>query len=72
MARMKRDNLSKVCFYIDVEAVKAAKVAAIKKGIDPDIAGNSSALIRHLVSEFCKGDIPEKCDTLEDILNREG
>ena len=54
MARKKRENLSKVCLYIDVEAVKSAKVAAIKKGIDPDIAGNSSALIRHLVSEFLR------------------
>ena len=54
MSRKKRENLSKVCFYIDVEAVKAAKVAAIKKGLDPDIAGNSSALIRHLVSEFLR------------------
>jgi len=54
MARKKRENLSKVCLYIDVEEVKAAKVTAIKKGIDPDIAGNSSALIRHLVSEFLR------------------
>ena len=54
MARKKRDNLSKVCFYIDVEEVKASKIAAIKKGLDPDIAGNSSALIRHLVSEFLR------------------
>jgi len=54
MSRKKRDNLSKVCLYIDVEEVKAAKVAAMKKGIDPDIAGNSSALIRHLVSEFLR------------------
>lgn len=54
MARKKRENLSKVCFYIDVDAIKAAKVAAIKKGIDPDIAGNSSAFIRYLVSEFLR------------------
>ena len=54
MARKKRENLIKVCFYIDVEAGKSARVAAIKKGIDPDIAGNSSALIRHLVSEFLR------------------
>ena len=54
MARKKRENLTKVCLYIDVEEVKAAKVAAIKKGIDPDIAGKSSSLIRHLVSEFLR------------------
>ncbi|WP_173475065.1 hypothetical protein [Fibrobacter succinogenes] len=54
MARKKRENLIKVCLYIDMEDVKSAKVAAIKKGIDPDIAGNSSALIRHLVSEFLR------------------
>lgn len=54
MPRPKRENLSKVCFYIDVDEVKAAKVAAIKKGIDPDIAGNSSALIRYLLSEFLR------------------
>ena len=54
MPRKKRENLSKVCLYIDVEEVKAAKVAAIKKGLDPDIAGNSSALNRHLVSEFLR------------------
>ena len=54
MARKKRENLYKVCLYIDVEELKAAKVAAMKKGIDPDIAGNSSALIRHLVSEFLR------------------
>ena len=54
MARMKRENLTKVCLYIDMEDVKAAKVAAIKNGLDPDIAGNSSALIRHLVSEFLR------------------
>ena len=39
---------------VTVKEVKAAKVAAIKKGLDPDIAGNSSALIRHLVSEFLR------------------
>lgn len=54
MARKKRENLTKVCLYIDMEDVKSAKVAAIKKGLDPDIAGNSSALIRHLVSEFLR------------------
>ena len=54
MARKKRENLIKVCLYLDVEEVKAAKVAAIKKGLVPDIAGNSSALIRHLVSEFLR------------------
>ena len=54
MARKKRENLTKVCLYIDMEDVKAAKVAAIKKGLDPDIAGNSSALIRHLVSELLR------------------
>ena len=54
MSRKNRENLTKVCLYIDMEDVKAAKVAAIKKGIDPDIAGNSSALIRHLVSEFLR------------------
>ena len=54
MARKKRENLIKVCLYINKEEVNAAKVAAMKKGIDPDIAGNSSALIRHLVSEFLR------------------
>lgn len=54
MARKKRENLIKVCLYIDKEEVKAAKVAAIKNGLDPDMAGNSSALIRHLVSEFLR------------------
>ena len=38
--------------YLDMEAIAKAKVAAIKKGFNPDLAGNTSALLRYLIADF--------------------
>lgn len=52
MPRQKNKMLKKVCIYLDMEAIAKAKVAAIKKGFDPDLAGNTSALLRYLIADF--------------------
>ena len=52
MPRQKNKMLKKVCIYLDMEAIAKAKDAAIKKGFDPDLAGNTSALLRYLIADF--------------------
>lgn len=54
MPRQKNKMLKKVCIYLDMEAIEKAKLAAIKKGFDPDLAGNTSALLRYLVEDFTR------------------
>ena len=46
--------LKKVCIYLDMEAIAKAKVAAIKKGLEPNLAGHTSALLRYLVEDFTR------------------
>lgn len=54
MPRQKNKMLKKVCIYLDMDAIAKAKIAAIKKGFDPDLAGNTSALLRYLVEDFTR------------------
>lgn len=52
MPRPRNKMLKKVCLFLDMEAIAKAKLAAIKKGFDPDLAGNTSALLRYLIADF--------------------
>lgn len=52
MPRQKNKMLKKVCLFLDMDAIAKAKLAAIKNGFDPDLAGNTSALLRYLIADF--------------------
>lgn len=44
--------MTRVNIMLDKDALEKAKVAAVKKGFDPDLAGNTSALLRYLIADF--------------------
>ena len=52
MPRQKNKMLKKVCLFLDMDAIAKAKLAAIRKGLEPNLAGNTSALLRYLIADF--------------------
>ena len=54
MPKQRNKSLKKVCLFLDMDAIAKAKLAAIKKGLEPSLAGHTSALLRYLVEDFTK------------------
>lgn len=54
MPRKKNKMLKKVCLFLDMDAIARAKLAAIRKGLEPALAGHTSTLLRYLVEDFTR------------------
>ena len=54
MPKQRNKSLKKVCLFLDMDAIAKAKLAAIRKGLEPSLAGHTSALLRYLVEDFTK------------------
>lgn len=47
--------IEKVIVCIDTAEMRKAMRKAVEKGVSPEIAGNKSRFIRHLISEYVGG-----------------
>lgn len=48
--------IEKTILCIDVAQMHEAMRKAVEKGVSPEIAGNKSKFVRHLISEYIVGE----------------
>lgn len=47
--------IEKVILCIDIAQMHKAMKKAVEKGVSPEIAGNKSRFVRHLISDYIGG-----------------
>lgn len=47
--------IEKTIVCIDIAQMHEAMKKAVKKGVSPEVAGNKSKFVRHLISEYVGG-----------------
>jgi len=54
MPRIKDNDHTKYTVLLSPSELESAQAAAIRAGVSPKVAGNTSAFLRYLVTEFTK------------------
>ena len=54
MPRIKDNDHTKYTVLLSPSELESAQAAAIRAGVSPKVAGNTSAFLRYLVTEFAK------------------